>query len=404
MKKTFLIIATLVFFSSCNGAGPFRASLYWAKNIVKPLTERGTYELKITEIYDDTTTWSYTILKPPEAVTYVSGSDFTFAYRFGKDTMQYVSETDAELMAFPNAADADLVEAYRFNYITGNCTHFECLINPKDVRVMDSMKDTVVDGTPYKVFHTEDKQMYCLNEETGEYDIPDFFNVYYYYNTETKQLEYLRCVPFDPAVSEAKIVRIEYNYDVDMKKYQQMFDFSNPKYSYYTRHNEDFHPYSWTWSSERSSELSDTVLNFPVVLLNGDTTTIGEMRGWVLLDFWHLNCPGCMRWFRTLQHEKDSLGTYALSKQGIRIVSINALSDNTELIGKVAQKYGTSDITAHAKGIANIFDMHVMPQYYLLSPDKRIVYKSDPMADAAPEQTGDYDALLKAKQAYRPKQ
>lgn len=50
MKKTFLIIVALVFIDSCSGAGPFRASLYWAKNIVKPLTERGTYELKITEI------------------------------------------------------------------------------------------------------------------------------------------------------------------------------------------------------------------------------------------------------------------------------------------------------------------------------------------------------------------
>jgi hypothetical protein len=49
----------------------------------------------------------------------------------------------------------------------------------------------------------------------------------------------------------------------------------------------------------------------------------------------------------------------------------------------------------HAKGIGKILDMHVMPQYYLISPDKQIVYKSHDL--------GDYSELLQAKTEYEKK-
>ncbi len=56
------------------------------------------------------------------------------------------------------------------------------------------------------------------------------------------------------------------------------------------------------------------------------------------------------------------------------------------MIGKIATVHHVQDIAYHAKGISNIFDMHIMPQYYLISPAKDIVYKSNDL--------GNYEEVL----------
>ncbi|MEA4967641.1 MAG: hypothetical protein VB048_05940, partial [Bacteroidaceae bacterium] len=50
----------------------------------------------------------------------------------------------------------------------------------------------------------------------------------------------------------------------------------------------------------------------------------------LLLDFWFLGCKSCKNWIYGLKHERDSLEYLVLEKKGIKIMSINALSDNAE--------------------------------------------------------------------------
>lgn len=50
----------------------------------------------------------------------------------------------------------------------------------------------------------------------------------------------------------------------------------------------------------------------------------------LLLDFWFFGCKSCKNWIYGLKHESDSLEYLVLEKKGIKIMSINALSDNAE--------------------------------------------------------------------------
>lgn len=50
----------------------------------------------------------------------------------------------------------------------------------------------------------------------------------------------------------------------------------------------------------------------------------------LLLDFWFFGCKSCKNWIYGLKHERDSLEYLVLEKKGIKIMSINALSDNAE--------------------------------------------------------------------------
>ena len=76
--------------------------------------------------------------------------------------------------------------------------------------------------------------------------------------------------------------------------------------------------------------------------LDGDTTTLAENKGWVLLNVWTINCGPCI----------ENLQNYGrvLEYEGIKIMAVNQSSDNMELIRSIGEKTGTAVLCTQAKG------------------------------------------------------
>jgi hypothetical protein len=80
---------------------------------------------------------------------------------------------------------------------------------------------------------------------------------------------------------------------------------------------------------------------------------------------------------------------------GIKIYAVNYSSNNLSLINKIADKTNSTDIMYSAKGLGNCIRIPSLGYYYLISPDKNVVFKDYKL--------GDYSELLKAKEEYEKK-
>lgn len=73
-------------------------------------------------------------------------------------------------------------------------------------------------------------------------------------------------------------------------------------------------------------------------------------------------------------------------------MAINYLSDNPDINSKIADKTNSEDIIYSAKGIRRFVNIPFLGYYYLLSPDKKLIYETSNL--------GDYSELLKAKETW----
>lgn len=181
------------------------------------------------------------------------------------------------------------------------------------------------------------------------------------------------------------------SYDDMSAFYDSIFDFSSERYKGFTIEDQT------AWSKPmRSDTITENLLNFPIVSLNGDTTTLANTNGWVLLNMWAFSCGNCIKELGEWGREKDSLGYRFLSKEGIKILSVNYSSDNIEKLKEVAERTNSADIMHYAKGMDDFIKLPYIGYNFLLSPDKKLVYKCGYIGSFGK----DYSELLKAKADY----
>lgn len=178
----------------------------------------------------------------------------------------------------------------------------------------------------------------------------------------------------------------DYSFEKKDEIVDSLFNPDNNIYAKYTKHNDKNPAYSSIKENTKDTILTDYLLDYPIVNLKGDTTTIRKEEGWLLLDFWFFGCKSCKEWIYSLKQQRDSLGYIVLENKGIKIMSINALSDNVDKIEKEMINLDAQNFSYHAKGINRYFYIKSMPYYILISPDKRIVYKT--------KNLGNYSELL----------
>ncbi len=214
--------------------------------------------------------------------------------------------------------------------------------------------------------------------------------VYSYVNNNTNVLDSIRINNIiEDQIYSQRIIRISnLRYDDRQQYIDSIFNLSSPKYAKFSHHDEKNPEDPWT----DNHEINDEVLQFLLVNLDGDTTTLAENEGWVLLNVWSINCAPCIENLQNYGHEKDSLGYCVLEREGIKIMAINQSSDNMELILQIGEKTGTSDFMYSGKGLSGVIELPALGYYYLISPDKQIVYETSDL--------GDYSELLEAKANY----
>lgn len=244
--------------------------------------------------------------------------------------------------------------------------------------------DTIVRGVPCIVFIGLDEEHKSTICSTGETWIEQN-ECQYWINKESGLLDSLVCLPIKNEKINKRDTYIVTNLDYSDKSqyYDTIFNFESQEYNGYSRCND---------YSSRSSEvdtISDALVNYPIVRLSGDTTSLGRIEGWVLLNLWSFHCSTCISELVEWGKEKDSLGYRPLIKEGIEIVSVNYGSNNMELIEKTATKTNSRDILCSAKGMGEYIKLPFLGYNYLISPEKKIVYKTSYL--------NDYSELLKAK-------
>ncbi len=172
--------------------------------------------------------------------------------------------------------------------------------------------------------------------------------------------------------------------------FDSVFDFNADRFRNFKVYDE----YMWSDSNcvKSSNTVTDELLNFPMVNLKNDTVFLKDMDGYVLLNLWAFSCPSCIDNLYRYKKQIDSLNYRILEKEGIKILAVNYISDNIDKIYEIAKKTSTYDIMYSAKGMGRFISTPYIGYYYLLSPEKEIVYKTYDLAD--------YSELLEAKANY----
>ncbi len=354
------------------------------------MNEAEILSMDITHINDDTIEFHYNITIDNGTFLYMDREEGRY-YKFTTDSVYFVNDEDGELMQ--GAEGERFYDCFYSQKIEQSLEFLEFLTDAHVKYAFNSMRDSVIDGAKFKILSRFCENGFVYNEKTGEYDIPENYNIDYFYNEDSKCLEKIEAIPTEESVMSWNItILLNITYPAETKWTDAIFDFSNPKYKLYSRHNDRFIPYSWSFSSEDIPQTLDSVLYYPMVSMSGDTTCIAQQQGWLLIDFWRFGCRGCYEGMAKLKKEQDSLGYRILNEQGIKILMINAISDNMHRLDSMACRYDLKDCIYSAKGMGELIDIHVMPQYYLVSPQKQIV--------AATNNLGDYSDLIQRKKSY----
>ncbi len=262
----------------------------------------------------------------------------------------------------------------------------------------ETLKDTTVNGVPFAILSYNKYTGNAYNENTQAFDLPQIYTVEVYYNKQTNRVDRILFTPSTPEMIQMNPFRVEIlftEFASDDKKHlsDSIFNFKNPEYRNFSLHNIHIDlPATECGISSDSNEISETMLNYPIVSMYNDTILLKNIHEWVLIDFWFYGCKPCMHLPVKLQKEKNELGYRVLEKEKIKILYLNPKGNATEIMKQFVERWGITDITYSAKEITQIFDVLAYPQYFLISPDKKIVYQSSNLED--------YSELLKAKQEY----
>jgi thiol-disulfide isomerase/thioredoxin len=141
--------------------------------------------------------------------------------------------------------------------------------------------------------------------------------------------------------------------------------------------------------------MTEQLLHFPLVNSNGDTITLNHFKGWVLMDFWILGCKPCAEFHKLINQERKKSGKIPFQDTDIKLITIYILGGNSPTFRNYVSEYNIADISYAARDISTVINTPSFPRYFLISPDKQIVYISDTLSD--------YSALLQAKKEYEQK-
>lgn len=319
---------------------------------------------------------------------------YTFVYDFSSDK-PYYCVFDTSLMDF---CKIDKKNLYEVNYGTRELTHYKS----SNVGKFKSMKSTLeaqhkiieyyiygndnirpeVNYALYKKTDTIIRTKQCLVFYASNFNKKYKKDAIYYVNKTNYELDSVIWMSTgtdgNRYVAKKEILTDIENFDI--KEIENLFNFENPQYSEFTRHDGKNEPYSYAYSENEDFSIPK-VTGFELQDLNGNKTTIQNEKGWVLLDIWEFGCKGCYAGFKRMGQQIDSIGQTVLEKNGVKVICVNPMSDNMEYIAKVAEKYNVHNLLYAGKSLTTLIAIPSYPSYYLLSPKNEVVKKGTHFKD-----------------------
>lgn len=235
-----------------------------------------------------------------------------------------------------------------------------------------------INGTKYIVFFQETIGSYVVYDENGypikengQYKLQErLWKRELYFNRKNNV--------FDSAVvrvgKDTSILTAK-NFSFENKQHviDSIFCKNNPEYANYAHLDGKVFSPSET---KNGKDFSDDFWNFPLVSTTADTLRLKNTSGWRLLDFWAIGCRPCYEQFLKYSEEKDTLNMLFLESNGIKIYCIEPSSPRIDLIKKVSEQFNLDGIMFSAKGIDRHVNIKGVPEYILISPDNKIIFRT----------------------------
>ena len=319
---------------------------------------------------------------------------YTFVYDFSTKN-PYYCVLDTSLLDF---CKIDKRNLYEVNIGTRELTHYKS----SDLRYFGSMKGTleaqhkIIEYYIYGNDNIKPEVNYALYKKTDtiirtkpcEVFYASNFNkkyrkdAIYYIDKSNYELDSVIWVSTrkngERYIAKKEIVSSIENFN--MNEIRDLFNFDNPQYAEFSRHDGKNEPYSFAYSDNENFSIPK-VASFELQDLNNEKTSIQNEQGWVLLDLWEFGCKGCYAGFKRMGQQIDSIGQTVLQSNGVKVICVNALSDNMELIAKVAEKYNVHNLLYAGKGLTALIAIPSYPTYYLISPKNEVVKKGTQFSD-----------------------
>ena len=319
---------------------------------------------------------------------------YTFVYDFSTKS-PYYCVLDTSLLDF---CKIDKRNLYEVNVGTRELTHYKS----SDLKYYGSMKGTLeaqhkiieyyiygndnikpeVNYALYKKTDTIVRTKPCLVFYASNFNKKYRKDAIYYIDKSNYELDSVIWVSTrkdgERFIAKKEIVTSIENFN--MNEIRDLFNFDNPQYAEFSRHDGKNEPYSFAYSDNENFSIPK-VASFELQDLNNEKTSIQNEQGWVLLDLWEFGCKGCYAGFKRMGQQIDSIGQTVLQSNGVKVICVNALSDNMELIAKVAEKYNVHNLLYAGKGLTALIAIPSYPTYYLISPKNEVVKKGTQFSD-----------------------
>jgi hypothetical protein len=99
-------------------------------------------------------------------------------------------------------------------------------------------------------------------------------------------------------------------------------------------------------------------------------------NSWILLVTWYEGCSACKTWIANYTKEKKEKGFSELEKNGIKVICINPFAKDFIRMRKTEELLNAKGLLYSANGLHKVIDLYRFPSYYLISPNKEIVFST----------------------------
>ncbi len=327
-----------------------------------------------------------------------------FALRVSNDSLWLVDELHGNISFGPREYQIRKNGMNMYYYIRDHYQHKLIMyapfyLNPSYTNLFaetDSVYHTFLGDTSYFVAHQHMLTGHQYNEQTEQYDIPITDSIIMYCNdrshlvdkivvfhgldtTYYEEFRFCNVMPFKQRNIDSNI-----------------FDINSPSHANYTKYNytQTVAP-SLIGTYTGNTDMTNELMNYPLVGYDGDTTYLRQSTGWVLIDLWIYGCPPCVSFLKHLQKEVDSLGYRQIEKEGVRLYCINPKGGVTPQFRKYAERWAAQDILYSARGIGSELKASCWPSIYLFAPNGDLVFHNE--CEYIPDLT---ETIIKMKHDY----
>ena len=415
MKKV-LFLGCVILMQSLFGYSQFFKTLRYQLDLIKLLKQHPyiSYTIEQEDFDKDGESFpslysiSFDRSVKKNLVCYCFGGRYS---RLDKDSIVYIdpvyeeihtyrSDWETKKVDFLGVEEVDLnpyrnFAYYQLNNSYGDDLFFSYSLGRDRMLYVDRIvKDTVMGGSHCKVYIGRSSTKKILISDTC-WSLPFHEDVVVYYNKDKQWVDSVvtslpsdvdevvrENIMFTKTVCRYKNVSFEDKTAEYDSEYDSIFSERNPVYAIY-EYLDDSKPYGEHYSSPKPRTekvldiLTDDILEHPFVDVNGDTTTLGQQEGWVLIETWYDGCRPCKQWIVDYEKEKKEKGTTSLEQAGIKVLCVNPYVSYIDYLRKTADEYGIGRIVYAGKGLKEKLGFMYSPTYYLVSPDKHIVFTSE---------------------------